>query len=137
MNESMDRLRDEMAKRHDHPGIQAVGEYLCRRLEDDAEIAPAILAEGKSLTGAFGEIEAYARKHKKGGMCYVSDSTAWEVVCRYYGIAEQGAGKSRNARACASERRGGWLPSQHERRRRACPNHTYAALDLDALLGGM
>ena len=38
MNESMDHLRDEMAKRHDHPGIQAVGEYLCRRLEDDAEI---------------------------------------------------------------------------------------------------
>ena len=33
MNESMDRLRDEMAKMHDHPGVQAVGEYLCRRLE--------------------------------------------------------------------------------------------------------
>ena len=80
MNESMDRLRDEMAKKYDHPGIQAVGEYLCRRLEDDGEIAPAILAEGKSLTGAFAEIKEYARKHQKDGMCYVSDSTAWEVL---------------------------------------------------------
>ena len=26
MNESMDRLRDEMAKMHDHPGVQAVGD---------------------------------------------------------------------------------------------------------------
>lgn len=125
MNESMDRLRDEMAKMHDHPGVQAVGEYLCRRLEDDAEIAPAFLAEGKSLTGAFSEIEAYARKHQKGGMCYVSDSTAWEVVCRYYGIPEE-ARKITETHAPAQET----ASSRHA-------NHTYAALDLDALLGGM
>lgn len=136
MNESMDRLRDEMAKMHDHPGVQAVGEYLCRRLEDDAEIAPAFLAEGKSLTGAFAEIKAYARKHQKGGMCYVSDSTAWEVVCRYYGIPEQAPKKAEtHAPAQASGVEAGCLHSMNTAGGHA--NHTYAALDLDALLGGM
>ena len=134
MNESMDRLRDEMAKMHDHPGVQAVGEYLCRRLEDDAEIAPAFLAEGKSLTGAFAEIKAYARKHQKGGMCYVSDSTAWEVVCRYYGIPEQAPKKAEtHAPAQASGVEAGCLHSMNTAGGHA--NHTYAALDLDALLG--
>ena len=136
MNESMDRLRDEIAKMHDHPGVQAVGEYLCRRLEDDAEIAPAFLAEGKSLTGAFAEIKAYARKHQKGGMCYVSDSTAWEVVCRYYGIPEQAPKKAEtHAPAQASGVEAGCLHSMNTAGGHA--NHTYAALDLDALLGGM
>ena len=59
-----------------------------------------------------------------------------EVVCRYYGIPEEAPGGAEtHAPAQASGREAG-LPGCMNTAG-GMRNHTYAALDLDALLGGM
>ena len=111
---AMDRLRDEMAKKHDHPGVGSVGEYLTGRLSADHALADKICADGKSIEGAFEAIRAYARKIQKGGCAYVDDTKSLEIVCEYFGIPA----KKSDAQTLAPQ---------------AAPADD--GLDLDALLG--
>ena len=111
---AMDKLRDEMAKKHDHPGVGSVGEYLTGRLRKDHALADRFCETGKSIEGAFEAIRAYARKIQKGGQAYVTDDKGFEIVCEYYGIpAENGAQTSAHTQETAKA----------------------DELDLDALLG--
>ena len=83
---AVDRLRDELAKKHDHPGVAVIGEYLTGRLNADHSLAEKIAADGKTIEGAFEAIRAYARKIQKGGFAYVNPEKALEIACEYYGI---------------------------------------------------
>ena len=112
MDKAVDKLRDEMAKHAGDAGIAALGEYLTARLLENPEIAEKILANGKTIAGAFNEVREYARKNQKGGFCAVSDEKAYEITCQYFGIDAQAP-----ARAPAAEK-----TSADE-------------IDLDALLG--
>ena len=82
----MDRIRDEMAQKHDHPGIAMIGEYVTRRLEQGET-----LAEGKTLAGAFDAIYTYAKAHKTGNYAYVPPEKAYELVDGYFGFGRQAA----------------------------------------------
>lgn len=107
---AMDKIRDEMAKRADHPGIAAIGEYMTERLQADESLAENVLNEKKTLLGAFDSIRAFAQKNKTGNYCCVPPEKAFRLVCDYYGIQTQHA----------------------ETQAPAGPDD---ALDLDALLG--
>lgn len=113
---AVDRLRDELARKHDHPGVQVIGEYLTGRLNADHGLADKICADGKSVEGAFEAIRAYARKIQKGGCAYVDDAKSLEIVCEYYGIPADG--EKSHAQTLAPQ---------------AAPADD--GLDLDALLG--
>ena len=90
---AMDRLRDEMAKKSDHPGVGTVGEYLTARLSADRSLADKLAAEGKSIEGAFDAIRDYASKHRNGkGWAYVPPEKAMEIACEYYGIHAEKSG---------------------------------------------
>lgn len=106
----IDRIRDEMAKKHDHPGIAMIGEYVTERVT-----AGAAIPEGKTLEGAFAEIRKYAEKHKTGQFAFVPPTKAYEIVDGYFGFGKQ-AEKLAEAGAM--------------------PLDTKDDLDLDALLGG-
>ena len=113
---AVDRLRDELAKKSDHPGVAVIGEYLTGRLNADHGLADKICADGKTIEGAFEAVRAYARKIQKGGSAYVKDEKALEIVCEYYGIPADG--EKSHAQTLAHQE----APSDD-------------GLDLDALLG--
>lgn len=84
---AIDRLRDELAKKSDHPGVAVIGEYLTGRLNADHGLADKICADGKTIEGAFDAIRDYASKHRSGkAWAYVPPEKALEIACEYYGI---------------------------------------------------
>lgn len=120
-NTAMDKLRDEMAENATHPGIQQIGAYMTARLAAQPEIAPQILAEGKTLKGAFEAIHTYASKHRTGNYAYVPPDTAYKLVAKYYGITPQAAEENQEPHAHAEAR----------------PATKTDGLDLDDLLAGL
>lgn len=86
---AMDKLRDEMAKHHKDGGLCALGEYMTGLLQARPEAADRILENGKSLKGAWGALEAYARKLPRSGSCVaVRDEDAFRICREYFGIAD-------------------------------------------------
>ena len=84
---AMDKLRDEMAKQHKNGGLCALGEYMTGLLQRMPEASDRILENGKNLKGAWGALEAYARKLPRSGSCVaVRDEDAYRVCREYYGI---------------------------------------------------
>lgn len=120
-NAAMDKLRDEMAANATHPGVQQIGAYMTARLAAQPEIAPQLLAEGKTLTGAFEAIHTYASKNRTGNYACVPPETAYKLVAEYYGIPPRAAEENQETQA----------PAQARQAARA------DGLDLDTLLGGL
>ena len=92
MENTMDKLRDEMAKKSDHPGVSVLGEYFTARLMADQSVGEKLGDAGKTLEGAFGAIRSYAQKHQKGGCAFVPPEKAFAIACEYYGIPYEAAG---------------------------------------------
>lgn len=122
MNENytkaLDKIRDEMAANHDHPGIQFLGGWLTGQLEQNQEIAERILNEKKTVKAAFAEIYSYASKHKTGNFAFVPPEKALEIVGEFYGID---------------------IPAEKEPQAlvQTPVEKKKPAFDLDALLGGL
>lgn len=129
--ETMDRIRDEMAKSR-NPGVQIIGEAMTRILAECPEMGSTIGQEGKTLQGAFDRVKEYAKKHAQSGCCFVPPQKAAEIVAEYWGID---IAMMQQAVAEAYMPAVAKMPEQ--------PKETSAAsslmdeLDLDALLGGL
>ena len=80
-NKAMDKIRDEMAKATD--AVCMVGEIVTLYLQSEPTNAEKILADGKTLKGAYGAMRDYARKEHKE--CMTPDEAA-EHIARYYGM---------------------------------------------------
>ena len=87
--EALDKLRDEMAKEAKNPGIQYLGQWLTRELERNAGAAEKILAEGKTLKGAFDAIRKYAEKNRTGNFAFVPPEKGIDLAADYYGLGKQ------------------------------------------------
>lgn len=104
----IDKIRDEMAQKANHPGIAMIGEYVTERVSQGAAIP-----EGKTLQGAFDAIHQYASKHRTGNYAFVPPAKAYEIVDSYFGLGAR----------------------EEEPRPAAPPAAVADDLDLDALLG--
>lgn len=113
---AVDKMRDELAQKADHPGVATIGEYLTYRLQREPGLAGQILQEDKTIEGAFTAIRDYARKNQKNGWCYVPPDKALALACEYFGIPADGAKADAQTLAPAAPADDG--------------------LDLDRLLGG-
>jgi len=90
--EAVDKIRDEMATtKTNGAAIRAVGEIMTALLEAHPDWAGAVLKKGKTLKGAYGAMEHYAREHKEGSCYYMPPETAESVICKYYGVGEEGS----------------------------------------------
>jgi len=116
LDEAMDKLRDEMAKESGRPEIRILGEYLTERLMREPGIAGKIMAEGKSLDGAFAHMRTQAKARAKDGSYVMASEEALALLCEYYGIP-----------AAAEE------PEKPQAA--PTPRKPAGSLDLDALLG--
>lgn len=113
MENAMDRIRDEMAKKADHPGVAILGEYFTSRLQKEPKIAGLILQKDKTLEGAFKAIYDYASKNRGGkNYAFVPPEKGFGIACQYFGIEPDGEGQ------------GGFAPAKPDA----------DELDLDALL---
>lgn len=129
-DKAMDKLRDELAA-DNSAGVQQVGEYMTARLMADAELAEAILVEGKTLKGAFQAIHDYASKHRSGNFAFVPPEKAFEIVAGYYILPAQDI-KSASACGFGSAGDGGAAGAEPLPDKNA---PVADALDLDRLLG--
>lgn len=81
INKAMDKIRDEMAKATD--AVEMVGEIVMLYLQSDEKNAGRILAEGKTLNGAYGAMWVHAIEKR---MEYMSTDKAAEIIAEYYGM---------------------------------------------------
>ena len=117
MDEAMDKLRDEMAKESGRPEIRILGEYLTERLMREPGIAEKIMAEGKTIDGAFAHMRTQAKARAKGGSYVMASEEALKMLCEYYGIPAAAEAPEEPKAAPAPKKQAA------------------GSLDLDALLG--
>lgn len=67
------------------PNLQAIEEMLTEICTTD-EVAEKLLADGKSLQGAYKAMEDVARKNQKNNRCCIPPHQAMEIIKEYYGI---------------------------------------------------
>lgn len=83
---AIDKLDSECEKSPDNMAYRAIEEYLRSRLVGNAGVCGAILAEGKTIAGAYGAMESAARGKKRSGNCVViAPDEAFKIVDKYYG----------------------------------------------------
>lgn len=80
--DTMDRIRDELAKAGGDQAIEEIGEYVTRRVAAGADVP-----KGKTLQGAFSAMKEWARKNQKNGYCCVPPEKAYELVDKYFGFS--------------------------------------------------
>lgn len=84
---ALDKLRDEMAKEAKRPEIGSVGEVMTALLMARPDAAGAILAEGRTLAGAYAALEKYARDNRGNKSCYyIGPDRANAILMDYYHI---------------------------------------------------
>lgn len=83
--EAIDKIRDEMAKEKPGSPVAEVGEMVTEMLTAAPEIAPAIMAKGKTLKGAYEAMESAAKK-KGGSRVCIGPREAAKIVMEYYGF---------------------------------------------------
>ena len=91
MENAIDKIRDEMAKKANHPGVSILGEYFTSRLQKEPEIAGLILQKEKTLEGAFNAIYDFAKKNRGGkNYAFVPPKQGLEIACQYFGLKFDG-----------------------------------------------
>lgn len=78
-NKAVDKIRDEMAKASD--AVCMVGEIVTLYLQSDPANAEKILAEGKTLEGAYAAMRNYARQKRME--CMTPDQASARIADYY------------------------------------------------------
>ena len=78
------RITEEAMKIND-PVAFAIEEHLTGKIRTNAEAA-LILAEDKTLKGAYDKVWAEARKRKKGNCAYIPPEEVYGIIDEYYGL---------------------------------------------------
>ena len=96
MKDKAIRKLTEEAMKIDDPVAFAIEEHLTSKIRTNAE-ASLILAEDKTLKGAYDKVWAEARKRKKGNCAYIPPEEVFEIVDEYYGLGGAGIVRQRSS----------------------------------------
>lgn len=84
---AIDKLDAECENHPDNMAYRAIEEYLRSRLIASDADCEAILTEGKTIAGAYAEMEKAAREKRKNQTCVViAPDEAFRIVSRYFGL---------------------------------------------------
>jgi len=86
INRAIERITEEMMKSQE-PYIVAIEEHLTSICTTEA-VAAKLLADGKTLAGAFGEVEKEARRRQKYQKACIVSTEAFQIIEDYYGITD-------------------------------------------------
>lgn len=81
---AMDKLRDEMAA--SKGAVHMAGEIITLFLMADPENAEKVLAEGKTIAGAYGKMRDLAKQKRQE--CFDADQAA-DIFAEYYGFEKR------------------------------------------------
>ena len=82
------KITDE-AMKIDDPMAFAIEEHLTSLCTSD-RAAQLLLAEDKTLKGAYDKVWAEAKKRKKGNCAFIPPEEVYEMVDKYYGLDQVG-----------------------------------------------
>lgn len=82
------KITDE-AMKIDDPMAFAIEEHLTSLCTSD-RAAQLLLAEDKTLKGAYDKVWAEAKKRKKGNCAFIPPEEVYEMVDKYYGLDQIG-----------------------------------------------
>jgi hypothetical protein len=135
--EAMDKIRDEMAKAK-NPAVETLGEWMTAWLGEHPEGGEKVLAEGKTLEGAYKVMETEARKKRGSGAVCMEDTETAQIVAGYYGIPPMELLQAVMGRMMAQLAAEGVRPTATPKAEpQADAESLTGVLDLDALLGGL
>lgn len=135
--EAMDKIRDEMAKAK-NPAVETLGEWMTAWLGEHPEGGERVLAEGKTLEGAYKAMQAKAKEKRTGGVACMEDTEAVQIVAGYYGMPPMELLQAVMGRMMAQLAAEGVRPTATPKAEpQADAESLTDALDLDALLGGL
>ena len=84
---AIDKLRDEMAAKHNNAYVGYIGEYLTNYLREHPSAAAAIIKDGKTIEGSLKAMEDYARKQQRSGNCaVVTPEDGLRIVSEHFGL---------------------------------------------------
>lgn len=86
LEQAIAKLDEEMEAAKDNGVIVVLANYMIDYVTAHPEAAEAVLAEGKTLAGAFEAMRQEAQKHQKGRCAVLSDAEGFAIVRDYYGI---------------------------------------------------
>ena len=89
MKDKAIRKLTEEAMKIDDPVAFAIEEHLTAKIRTNAE-ASLIMAEDKTLKGAYDKVWAEARKRKKGNCACIPPEEVFEIVDEYYNLSSTG-----------------------------------------------
>ena len=96
MKDKAIRKLTEEAMKIDDPVAFAIEEHLTAKIRTNAE-ASLILAEDKTLKGAYDKVWAEARKRKKGNCAYIPPEEVYAMVDEYYGLNNKVTNRQRSS----------------------------------------
>lgn len=85
---ALEKLDNEIEKEK-NTVIQVIGNFMVQHITDYPEEAELILAEGKSLKGAYEAMRKAAEKVKVGNCAVLSDDEGFRIVKEYFGIGNE------------------------------------------------
>lgn len=133
----MDKIRDEMAKTK-VGAVHTLGEWMTAWIEAHPEGGEKVLAEGKTLDGAYKAMEAEARKKQGIGAACMEDTETVQIVAGYYEIPPMELLEAVMRQMMAKMAAGGMEPAPApQEETQADAEDLTAMLDLDTLLGGL
>lgn len=96
MKDKAIRKITEEAMQINDPVAFAIEEHLTSKVRTNAE-ASLLLAEDKTLKGAYDKVWAEARKRKKGNCAYIPPEEVYAIVDEYYGLYSTGSGRQHSS----------------------------------------
>lgn len=94
INKAISHLAEQMMKNQE-AYIVAIEEHLTNICTNE-KIAQKLLAEGKTVDGAFNAMKKKAEKAAKNGSACFRDEEGFQIVEEYYGITEEDKGARRS-----------------------------------------
>ena len=81
-----EKIREEMMKNEADAAMQAIGNHLIGLINGNKEAEACVLAEDKTLKGAFEAIRKAAKAKAVNGEACLTDEEGFAIVRKYFGI---------------------------------------------------
>ncbi len=97
MNEVYQKVIDKLdkeAEKEKNPAIRAIEGMLREVCKNDADACEKVLADGKTMKGAYDAMYEVAKKRKNGNCAVIAPDEAQSIILKYYGIGKDSGAES-------------------------------------------
>lgn len=88
LEQTVQKLTDEMTKNEINPYVQYIGKYLMDHVNAKPEHAENILAEDKTILKSLDVVRRFAKQKRVGDTAVLTDDEGFAIVLQYFGCWE-------------------------------------------------